>query len=430
MPMSDQSAFSLSQKSEGLAALEISPADEKILRELAARLAELADRESEQHKRKLWYRHNDLAGSRPLIFCDPENGWNEIILSEDLQCQGELARDWEMRLRKEIFWAAEMGDDRVAEPVFDINYSYQETGWGMKERKIGGEDGGSYSWDPPLKDYQKDFERLEFPEIRVDYHRTERIKEIAEEILGDFLEVRIKGSFWWTLGMTWTAINLRGLERFMLDTYENPDYLHRLMKFLRDGHLAKLDFLEENGLLSLNNDGTYVGSGGFGYTRELPRDDFAGEVRTVDMWGFAESQETTCVSPEMFAEFVFQYQLPILERFGLNCYGCCEPLDKRWKYIKQVPNLRRVSVSPWADVAEMAGHLEDNYIFSYKPMPADLAVPEINEEKIRENIREVLHQTEGCHLEIIMKDNHTIGNNPDNVKKWCRIAREEIDKFC
>ena len=45
----------------------------------------------------------------------------------------------------------------------------------------------------------------------------------------------------------------------------------------------------------------------------------------------------------MFAEFVLPYQLPILERFGLNCYGCCEPLDQRWSTLKQ---LRRASVSP------------------------------------------------------------------------------------
>ncbi len=27
-----------------------------------------------------------------------------------------------------------------------------------------------------------------------------------------------------------------------------------------------------------------------------------------------------------------------------------------------------------------------------------------------------------------MKDNHTIGNNPDNLGKWVQIVREEIDR--
>jgi hypothetical protein len=36
---------------------------------------------------------------------------------------------------------------------------------------------------------------------------------------------------------------------------------------------------------------------------------------------------------------------------------------------------------------------------------------------------------EGCHLEIIMKDNHTLGENPNNATEWCRIARKVIDEY-
>jgi hypothetical protein len=213
----------------------------------------------------------------------------------------------------------------------------------------------------------------------------------------------------------------------MFDMYDHPGELHRLMAFLRDGHLAKLDFLEENELLSLNNDGTYVGSGGFGWTNELPGSDFNGHVRTQNLWGFTESQETVGVSPDTFAEFIFPYQLPIQERFGLNCYGCCEPLDKRWHIVKEIPNLRRVSISPWADIAVMAKNLEDQYIFSIKPRPADLAMTEFNEGRIRNELREALNKTRDCRVEVIMKDNHTIGNDPQRVVRWVQIAREEAE---
>jgi hypothetical protein len=200
------------------------------------------------------------------------------------------------------------------------------------------------------------------------------------------------------------------------------------MCILSAGTQAKLDFLEENGLLSLNNDGTYVGSGGFGWTRELPAPGYDGTVRTMDMWGFAESQETVTFSPEMFEEFIVPFQLPILERFGLNCYGCCEPLDKRWHVVERIPRLRRVSVSPWADIADMADKLGDRYIFSYKPNPADLAVPEMDGGRVRKDLRRALERTKNCRVEVIMKDNHTIGKNPENVIRWCRIAREEAER--
>jgi hypothetical protein len=146
------------------------------------------------------------------------------------------------------------------------------------------------------------------------------------------------------------------------------------------------------------------------------------------MWGFAESQEPSVVSPDMFGTFIFPYQLPILERFGLNCYGCCEPLDQRWEYVKQIPNLRRVSVSPWANLEDMSEKLGSSYIFSMKPNPAYLAVPSIDEDFIRKELRKAIEITRGCRVEIIMKDNHTIGKNPDNVIRWCRIAQEEATR--
>ncbi len=59
----------------------------------------------------------------------------------------------------------------------------------------------------------------------------------------------------------------------------------------KEAWLAKLDFVQENGLLSLNNEGTYVGSGGFGYTGELPRKDFEGKMApTCEMWGSARAK--------------------------------------------------------------------------------------------------------------------------------------------
>jgi hypothetical protein len=130
----------------------------------------------------------------------------------------------------------------------------------------------------------------------------------------------------------------------------------------------------------------------------------------------------------MFAEFIYPYQLPFLERFGLNCYGCCEPLDARWQVIKNTPNLRRVSVSSWSDLTKMSSLLENKYLFSWKPAPADLAEPHINEDIIRKKIRDALQATRGCNLEIIMKDNHTLGNNPNNAVRWVEITRKEIEK--
>lgn len=416
--------------------LNIDKKDRDVLRNLAYKIAEISNRPEQEEKKKLWIKHNSLGDTRALIMCDPENGWNEIITDEHVLCENEVARHWEVTLRKQLFWGEKMGDDTVIEPYFDIPYVYTESGWGMQEKKIGGEiktyrlDGGSYRWDPPLKDF-KDMSKLSFSKIIIDYETTDRVFNIAKEIFDGILNVRLKTIWWWSLGLTDDLVHLRGMDNILYDVYDHPAELHKLMAFLRDGTLDKVEFLEKEGLLCLNNDGTFVGSGGYGWSCELPQRDFNGKVRTKDMWGMSESQVTIGFSPQMFEEFVFQYQLPIIEKFGLNCYGCCEPLDTRWEIIKRIPNLRRVSVSPWANVEKMAQNLQDKYIFSWKPNPADLATSTINEDDIRKKIRETLKITSkyNCKVEIIMKDNHTIGGNPQNVINWCRIAKEEAERL-
>lgn len=387
----------------------------------------MATRPIEQEKRDLWLRHNALEATRPLIFCDPENGWGEIFPADQLECESDLTRWWEFRLRQEIFWGTQMCDDRVIEPYFDVDHVYSETDWGMHETVINSAEGGSYVWESPLKDYAG-FAELRFPQITIDNAATARLIEQAQDLLGDLLTVRLRNGWWWSLGLTNTVIKLRGLERMMLDMLDQPEELHRLMGFIRDGNLARLDWLESHALLSFNTDGAYVGSGGFGWTRELPQPDFSGQVRTKDMWGFSESQETVGVSPSMFAEFVLPYQLPILERFGLNCYGCCEPLDKRWPFIKQIPRLRRVSISPWSNREKMAEVLGANYIFSMKPTPTDIAMETFDEDRIRTGLQKDLQITRGCRVEVIMKDNHTIRHDPSRVIRWVQIARQEAER--
>ena len=81
--------------------------------------------------------------------------------------------------------------------------------------------------------------------------------------------------------MTSDLILLRGFQQVLYDMYDNPGGLHLLIRFLRDENLAKLDFLETNGFLSLNNGGDFVGTGGYGWSAELPAPDFDGQtVRT------------------------------------------------------------------------------------------------------------------------------------------------------
>lgn len=406
--------------------LSFALAERQVLRALAGQVAELAARPVEQAKCRLWLEHNALYPTRPVVFCDPETSWNEIIPDKTLFCTNRIARGWEFLLRREIFWGAQMQDDRVVMPVFDVPHVHDEPDWGATERVIetAGEDRTAYTWEAPVHS-EADWDQVHAPLLRLDFAASDRLVDLASNLFGDLLQVRLKTQWWWTLGMTWTLIKLRGLEQFMFDLVERPAFVHRMLSTLRAGTLAMVDALEHAGLLSLNNDGTYVGSGGYGWTSALPAAGFDGRVRACDLWGFAESQETVGVSPRMFEQFIFPYQLPLLEKFGLNCYGCCEPLDQRWHIVQRIPRLRRVSVSPWSDRRRMAENLGDRYIFSLKPNPADLATDTFDENRIRAELRRDLELTRDCRVELILKDVTTMRHDPRRALRWVEIALQE-----
>ena len=208
---------------------------------------------------------------------------------------------------------------------------------------------------------------------------------------------------------------------------DDPEIVHAGMRRLQQGRLSFIESLESQGILCLNNANEYVGSGGFGFSDQLPSEGFSGTVRIRDMWGFCEAQTMSEVSPAMHEEFVLEYQLPILEKFGLNCYGCCEPLHlKLDMLLSRVPRLRRVSISPWADKRISAEKLQRKAIFSWKPNPAALAAVTSTPTGCTD-IRETVDIASRARLRAGYdhQDTHTCNHEPRRFDEWCKIAKEE-----
>ena len=398
--------------------------DREILRGLAGRVRELAEQPIMAERRKLWTQHNALQPTRPLILVAPEGAWSEILPDAQLQCVDQLLRGWEWRLRTQIYQAEVLGDDSVIEPDMNIGWQVGIGDYGVDVPYTQGDNRGSYVWDAPLKDLERDLARLHYRALRVDRAASARDLARGQEIFGDLLTVRQRGQQWWTVGLTWEAVKLIGIEELMLAMYDHPAELHKLMAFLRDEMLHFIGWFEQEGLLSPNNAGNATGSGGNGCTTDLHPSETA--TRLQDYWGFAESQETVGVSPQMFDEFILPYQVPILEKFGLNYYGCCEGLEQRLdRVLKRVPRLRRISVAPKADQQSIADQLAGRYVFVRKADPVPVCV-DFNEASIRADLRRTLTAAKGQPLEIVLKDTHTIQHEPHRLQRWVAIAREEV----
>jgi hypothetical protein len=133
----------------------------------------------------------------------------------------------------------------------------------------------------------------------------------------------------------------------------------------------------------------------------------------------------------MHEEFALAYERRWLERFGLSYYGCCEPLDRKIGVLRSVPNLRKISMSPWIDKEKAAEAVSGDYVFSFKPSPAVLAKERWNPEEARDELVTMLEiaKRNRCRVEIIMKDISTVHFEPRRLWEWTRIASEVAEKY-
>lgn len=409
--------------------------DRDILRGLASEVAERATTSENEEKREAWYALDKGTGNRPMILAElqglPDDQLDPSIT--ECRCTSEIGCATERHLRTLIYQHDVLRDDHVIEPYINVNWRVSTTDYGVAVvYNIPEGDGRltARTWDSPIKDLDRDLGKLTPREFSVDRDETMRDFERTASLFDGILETRIRGSFYWTLGMTWTAVELVGLEGFMIGLYDNPEGIHRLMRFLTDDALAFTWWLESEGLYTPNNENDYTGSGSMGYTRDLPAQtsQTGSPVGRSDLWCLSESQETVGVSAEMFGEFVFPYQREITDHFGKVYYGCCEPLDSRIELIKSMPNLARVSVSPWADEEAMAAACGRGLVYSRKPSPTDISTSVWDEASLRSGIKRTLEIARNCRLEIIMKDVHTLAGNPDRLAKWVAFAREEAEQ--
>jgi hypothetical protein len=398
--------------------------DRDILRGLAARCRELAESAGQVRLREQWRRLNDLDGiERPLVLTKPEGAWTEILTDEFVQCQDPDAREIERNLRIRLYHDKVLRDDRPFPAAYDIGWSVSQDGFGVEVPQHRSSERGAATWDPPITDLARDMPKLRHRNWSVDRTASARRLETAAEAFGDLLPVRRRHFPWWTLGLTIEIIQLVGIERLMTLMCDDPEGLHRLMAWMRDEHQAMIDWHRSEGLLTPNHDAVWnYGSGGIGETGQLPP-----TAGPAGMWGFSESQETVGVSPRMFREFILPYQKPLLEQFGLAYYGCCEGLDKRIDDVLTIRNLRVVSMSPWCDQRRLAEKVGRRCVLARKPNPT-LVASAFDEAAIRADIRTTLEQTRGCHLFFVLKDTHTIAQQPWRLARWVELARDEIER--
>jgi hypothetical protein len=383
-------------------------------------VAELAHSDEQARRQQLWRDVNSLhRPERPPVVCHP-GCWEELLPRKDLVSQDPFHANVEYQLRQ-MLYKNEIGDDTVIEPGWGVYAAVeleQEHLWGMPVGYThSGVDRGAWAYEPPIRE-EADLDRIVLPTYRYNAEATQESLSRMDELLGDILPVHVvcglPGPGAWLHG--W-ATQLRGVQPLLEDMMDRPEWVHQLMAKLRDGFMGVMTQFEEMGLLTLNNTGLMA-------CDDLPQSDFDGvHVRLRDLWGRGESQEFQGVSPAHHEEFLLRYQMPILERFGLTFYGCCENLTRKIDLILTIPNLRKFVCSPWTDLQMLVDAVGDRYCIEWRQKATDVVFsPDMG--PIRAHLERGLRIARGTPIQIVLQELETVDGRPERLKEWAATAKE------
>jgi len=409
--------------------------DKAVLRALAGEVAEIAALPVHEEKAALWRRLNDLDSARPMVWVN-EICWNEMNVGDELtlRTRHPWAQDQERGLRRLLYQWRHLPGDMIVDGFLTCPLAIHSTDFGIIEdvdtiKMDETSDICSRHFKILIKE-PEDIQKIRMPVVTHDEKATEIRYQAMCEVYDGIMPVRKSGQthIWFT---PWDyLIRWWGVQEAILDIIARPDMVHAAVDRMVDAWMAELDQFVEQNLLSLDCNNTRVGSGGYGYVSALPGPRFEPEhVKPHNMWGCSNAQIFSDVSPDMHWAFAVEHDLRWLTRWGLTYYGCCEPLDGKIDMLRRIPNLRKISVSPWCNPERAVNEIGRDYVISHKPNPAILAETQWDPVQARKNIRAFLDAAGGqCHVELIMKDVSTVRYHPQRLWEWTALAMEEAER--
>lgn len=410
--------------------------DIMILRELANQYAQIA---GEMEVNNVWDLHasvNDLCPKRPIVFID-ELPWQELNVDGflTLQCQDPDFRQVEYVLRTTIFQHKYFPGDMMVKPYFPVGKIIYATDIGVEVKEetlaLHKDDGVvSHKYENQFHSME-DVEKLHNTVITYDEEASLRRLGKIGEAIGEILPVKLVGeATGYGLGYkAWDIISTTmNVDNLLYALVDEPEMMHALVEKLTDIFLDTIRQYEELNLLDPDPAYCHCASAASRELLKTPVD--YRQVKARNVWGRGLAQILGTVSPAMHDEFEIQYAIRALEPFGMVYYGCCEPLDTKIDIVKKIPNLRKISITPWADINRAAEAFGKDYVISAKPNPANLPYAAENPELIRKELGALLTacKKNNTPCELILKDISTAGHKLENLVVWNQIAREEVER--
>jgi len=410
----------------------ISVQDMQVLRQLAQQYAEIAALPVHKEKTKLWTDNNEYRSARPMVLID-QICWWEIDSDSwfQLQVQDPYWRNVELELRRKLYSWKNFPVDMVFTPYICLPKPIHDSGWGLAAnediKKLDERTGAASHYFHNCMQTEEDIEKIQMPEITLDEEKLRQIRQEADVIFDGIIPYQMTGCSL-HLGIWDTISTWMGVENCYIEILDRPEFIHALLEKMTQGLLHKIEAINRLGVYDVTSNIVHCSHW---FLDDLPAKDTDFDFgQTTNSWAFGLAQLFSSCSPAVTEEFEVAYMQRVFPHFGAIYYGCCERLDDRLDVLAKLPNVRKISCSPWSDKEHFAETLPDRVVMSVKPTPALVAGNFYDEDKIRKDLRESIEAAKrhNRNVELILKDISTVNRDPNRLRRWAQIAMEEVQR--
>lgn len=402
-----------------------------VLRSLAKQCMDIAALPEQKQTRLLWEKLNEGDMQRPMVAID-QLPWNELNVEGCLDCviTDPYWRNVEWELRSTLLRWKLFPVDMVVNPYIKLERVLITTGYGIvADTEISVSDehnsvvGQLYHGQIATLE---DVEKIKTPTAKVDHEAEQIVKQQAEQIFSGIAPIRM-GGVNLHLGL-WDFISQWvGVEDCYFNIVDDPDLMHSIMERTTNATLSYIDNLNEIQAFDLYSNLCHC-SYTFNGKEEITEQT---QATSYNSWAFGLAQLFTSVSPQTTAEFEVPYMQRLFPKFKHIYYGCCDRLDDRLDIIMRMPNIRKISCSPWSDRDNFAARLPKDIIMSNKPSPAFLVPNPMNYENVTDDLIKTAKaaKANGVGLEYILKDISTIHYQPERLTNWAKAAMDVVNNW-
>lgn len=291
------------------------------------------------------------------------------------------------------FQHKEILDDRVKGGIV-ITY-----GEGFESSLFGSKPTFKSDTDPwvgkPIIKTEEDLENLNYPDFYESglMPKILKVYETAEKIVKGKIPVFFER---WDRSPWGIAVHLRGLAELLMDTFRNPDFVHKLLTFITESRMR--------------------------WEREKER--FLG-AKTESAYLYNDEVNAQVISPEIYQVFAYPYEKKLADFYskGIFYFHSCGDITPFLDTISTIRGLTRLHISPATDFETAVHKLRRKFVFEKRMHPLnDLGLCDAKTMELK--IKEVLKVGRETFMQL---DPGPIQDESlEKVKTWINAARKTI----